>query len=152
MSKPKSDLSLSDRVKARQKRKEASQAKSTRDLWPDDIKVDDMVTPLSILKEQASLLGQKTQNLVEAEVQTTPLGADFSHSFFLVAPALDNYRYKIFWVRHPIDMYPVKIIDENGAIRYEARSQDEFIGRLKEVLTSEKTKSVIKALIAQSQN
>ncbi len=152
MAKPKSDLSLSERVRERQKRKEASQAKSTRDLWPDDIKVDEMVTPLSILKEQASLLGQKTQNLVEAEVQTKPLGADFSHSFFLVAPPLDNYRYKLFEIHHPIDMYPVKIVDENGGIRYEPRSQDEFIAKLREVLTSEKTKSVIRALIAQSQN
>ncbi len=127
-------------------------AKSTLDLWPEDIKVADMVTPLSILKEQASLLGQKTQNLVEAEVQTKPLGAEFSHSFFLVAPPLDNYRYKLFEVHHPIDLYPIKIVDENGGVRHEANSQDQFIGQLKEVLTSEKTKSVIKALIAQSQS
>lgn len=127
-------------------------AKSTLDLWPTDIKADNMVTPLSILKEQASLLGGKTQNLVEAEVQTKPLGAEFSHSFLLVAPTLDNYRYKLFAVLHALDMYPLKIVDENGGIRYEVHSQEEFVEKLREVLTSEKTKSVINALIAQSQS
>jgi hypothetical protein len=38
------------------------------DLWPNDLGLVDIKSPLSILKEQASMLGQKTQMIVKAEV------------------------------------------------------------------------------------
>ena len=40
------------------------------DLWPDDITPDeDLRAPAAVLKEQASLLGQKTSNLVKGYVR-----------------------------------------------------------------------------------
>ena len=41
---------------------------SMNDLWAEDIGVTTVKTPVAILKEQASLLGNKTQNLVIGEV------------------------------------------------------------------------------------
>ena len=41
------------------------------DLWPENIAESNMVTPVSILREQAALLGDKTKQLVTGEVQTT---------------------------------------------------------------------------------
>jgi len=40
------------------------------DLWPKDIGNTNLRAPVSILREQASLLGEKTQNLVKADVYT----------------------------------------------------------------------------------
>jgi hypothetical protein len=42
------------------------------DLWPTDLldQVDTIRTPLAILREQAELLGKKSNNLVEAKVKT----------------------------------------------------------------------------------
>ncbi len=40
------------------------------DLWPNDFKIDDIKAPVTLLREQASLLGQKTQNIVEAQVRS----------------------------------------------------------------------------------
>jgi hypothetical protein len=46
-------------------------------------------TPASIMKEQAALLGQKTQYLVEARVETeTTDDGKFLHSFNLFVPSM----------------------------------------------------------------
>src|SRR5881296_859505 len=78
------------------------------DLWG-EIQPPDVRTPVSILREQAALLGQKTKNLVEASVETTSSGGTFYHTFKLVAPALDNYTYQLFRIRHGIQLYPVYV-------------------------------------------
>ncbi len=57
-------------------------------LWPDDIGQSDLVTPVSIMREQAVLLGQKTGNLVTAEVRTAAQGPQIVHNFYLESPAL----------------------------------------------------------------
>lgn len=121
-----------------------------RDLWPDDISQPaDIQTPLFILKEQAAFLGQKTNNLVEGQVATDPTNTGFIHTFYLVAPALGGYKYGLFKVAHPIDLYPASINFEGKWVT--TKSQEEFIEQLKEVFAHNKTKSVIQALKAQSQ-
>ena len=62
------------------------------DLWPEDIgPIPDLKSPVTILREQASLLGKKTNNLVEAElVQLEAViseDREFSYAFLIVAPA-----------------------------------------------------------------
>ncbi len=42
------------------------------DLWPETIGTVRVKSPVAILREQASLLGQKTQNLVQAQVKGGP--------------------------------------------------------------------------------
>jgi len=43
------------------------------DLWPNELSTVDQRSPLTILKEQASLLGEKTQNIVIAVLEDAPL-------------------------------------------------------------------------------
>ncbi|MBL8205930.1 MAG: hypothetical protein JNM09_16970 [Blastocatellia bacterium] len=128
---------------------------TTLDLWPTSIDIDklpDITTPISILKEQASLLGQKTKNIVEAEVKSTDAGnGRISVSFNLVAPALNKYRYQLFQItHHGIELYPVGLSFSNRS--YTANSPEQFIEHLKKILADEKTKSVIQSLIAQSRS
>ncbi len=130
-------------------------------LWPAEIEVPDEETaPIAILKQQASILGQKTNNLVEAIVQTK--AADFSrfmdHSFILVAPALNFYRYPLFSVQHRADkLYPVTIVKQSSfegagvtSKKIEAEDEDQFKGVLKNIFADAKTKKVVGALIKQS--
>src|SRR4051794_24641700 len=90
-----------------------------QDLWPDELIFDSKIkAPVTILKEQASLLGKKTKNIVEGLVgvgtppEFWPSGgessAQFSYSFYLTAPAI-NYTYRLFAIAHPIEMYPLLI-------------------------------------------
>ena len=125
------------------------------DLWPNDIDIDtmpDITTPISMLKEQASLLGQKTKNIVEAEVKSRDAGnGRISVSFNLVAPALNKYRYELFQIsHHGIELYPVSLAFSNTS--YTAQSPEQFIEHLKKIFANEKTKSVIQSLIAQSRS
>lgn len=132
-----------------------------RDLWPEDIgPISDLKTPVTILREQGALLGEKTNNLVEVEiVQFEPIRPEeFLYAFLIVAPALDNYRYKLFTISYNINIYPVTI-SVDGEIRAEinpvdpegkltAESEDDFVEILKKIFSAKKTKRVIGALLS----
>ena len=148
-------------------------ANVTKDLWPDIIRMSGTSarSPVAILRQQAAYLGDKTQNIVEAEVSTsahirsladpetlairrTPgliimPPYDFTHTFRLVAPLLDNYKYDLFIVMHNVVIYPLvfKYQDED----YQVGDEEEFLDRLQAVLSSEKTREIIEQLIALSE-
>src|ERR1044071_5642497 len=88
-------------------------AKAIDDLWPNDIAPTmEQVPPVTILKQQAALLGRNMKNVIEGEVETDT--ADFQrflrHTFYLVAPALNFYRYPLLTVEHDVTkMYPAEV-------------------------------------------
>jgi len=84
------------------------------DLWPKDIGGTRYETPVSILQKQADLLGKKTNNLVKADTsQGTTNNGRFIYHFYIVAPTLGNYRYRLFSIEHDVDFYPLIIyLDE----------------------------------------
>ena len=124
------------------------------DLWPEDIGVaEDMVSPASVLREQAALLGQKTKNLVQAEARMTgeSKDAEFAYSFYLLAPAMGSYRFHLFYILHPLDFYPLKFGCDYVEPTVEIIASEEgLLRKLRDVFAAEKTVRVIKAIIAQS--
>ena len=93
-----------------------------QDLWPDLSNMAPIRTPFLVLKEQAALLGQKTNNIVTAEVLGPKRGIadqqddeDFKCgfvvvSFILVAPVLENYHFHLFNIQYSITKpYPARI-------------------------------------------
>lgn len=149
-----------------------------KDLWPEDVADStNEIAPVTILRQQAALLGKKTKNLVEAEVETKT--ADFQrflqHTFYLIAPALDFYRYPLFQVMHrATDWYPLTIIYsldsgkssrllskklplenkvfDKSLINKEVVNEEEFLTELKNILASDETRKTIQKLIAQSKS
>jgi len=127
----------------------------------------DIVVPVTIQKEQASKLGQKTKNIVEARVKKMQgLRDQFIYSFNLFALTL-NYEYDLFSIEYGIEPYPVKIVAEaeiikefgreklynttgSGKFFVEADSDKEFINYLRIILNSEKSKRVISAILTQA--
>ena len=134
------------------------------DLWPSYLEsLAPARTPLIILKEQASLLGLKTRNLVEAQVVEVPrLSEDepFAFDFRLVASQFGGYRFSLFRIYYGITLYPVRFrIDEDICREMwpessepfvRADSEQEFVQVLERLLGAEKTRRVIGALLAQS--
>ena len=140
------------------------------DLWPDDL-VDDgdlERTPVTILKEQASLLGKKTKNIVKAKVEKSDalyagrnrvLG-DLSYVFLIYAPALGDYTYMLFAISHDIHLYPVRflvdeaIANEMGLQQPEkvaiANSEQEFVTILSRILKSQKMRQIVNVIRSQS--
>jgi hypothetical protein len=148
-------------------------------LWPNVDTAPTVTTPLSILREQGAVLGQITKNILEGEVisetDEAPESSDsldntlriltmspvelraarqqdpvFYHSFYIKAPVLGNYRYKLLYVQHPITLYPASIV-VNGR-RVECADEREFKAHLSAALSAKKTTDVLAALINQSRN
>lgn len=136
-----------------------AKAKTIDDLWPDEIAVADEPTPpITILKQQAALLGRKTKNLVEAEVHTevTDFQRLLRHTFFLVAPVVGLDQYPLLYVEHPVTrMYPATVKvnpdDPSSSVReLLAKDEAEFKQCLKAIFAEEPVKRVIGNLLAQS--
>jgi hypothetical protein len=131
----------------------------TRDLWPDVMPKTKLCTPLTVLKEQAALLGPKTQNIVTARVTSGRSETGDLVSFFhLVAPALDGYKVAVFAVKQGITaLYPVEInstiINRSGQTVgvWKIRSEEELLSTLKEIFAHPKMIQAIQSLIAQSE-
>jgi hypothetical protein len=136
-------------------------ASAIDDLWPADIApTEGPVPPITILKQQASLLGKRTNNMVEGEVETKT--EDFQrflrHILYLVAPALNFYRYPLLEVEHhAASMYPATIkvvwLEKQGPealLEIQTADEQAFKEGLRRVFADEETKKVIGALLAQS--
>ncbi len=123
----------------------------SENLWPADFGEIVLRTPVSILREQALALGQRTSNIVVGRV--FPAGAPagrFRHAFALVCAPL-GYQATFLYVEHGIELYPVDIFvegEEGPPIRSD--TPEDFAARLKEIFAREKTKRTIASLIAQS--
>lgn len=148
------------------------------DLWPKEIDFTQVKAPVTLLKEQAALLGQRTKNLLEAEVELYDGGfnylitnlADkvfgkgksqfFHYAFYFIAPTLNNYHYRLFVMSYDIRLYPL-IIDIDDDIRLEiqnstadvlvANSEQEFVELLRKIFNASKTKRIMQSILAQIQ-
>ncbi len=118
----------------------------SEDLWPPDIAADVPITPVNILKAQASRIGEKTRNIVEGRVDTNVVRDRLIHSFKLVAPALGNYSYELFRISHDVKVYPVTVEPWDQKVA----SEEEFVEWLRARLASPETHSVVGSLLAQS--
>ncbi len=129
-------------------------AEPTLDFWPDIEAARPKITPLSLMKQQAALLGKHTGNLLEGQVDTRPVGSDLMHKFTIKVPAL-GYEYELFRVRQRVaELYPIIVLaaPKLGEERKgELSSEGEFLQWLKDVLNSDATKRVLGSLLAQSE-
>jgi hypothetical protein len=121
------------------------------DLWPSDFGQSDVVPPVSILREQADLIGKKTRGVIYGTIQTSKAGTDFLHEFMLVVPTLDNYTYRLLFVRHPIQLYPATLTAELLQQDFRAGTADEFVRQLGAVLSSPQTIEIVRVLLSQAQ-
>lgn len=116
------------------------------DFWPTDLGALAMRTPLSILREQASALGSKTQQLLKGEIDSTTTGDQFTHTLSVVAPALNMYRYELLKVWHDIFLYPLRARYQSGTTTQLA-NEEQFVEWLRVNLSSAATKKVLDALL-----
>lgn len=144
------------------------------DLWPDFREVSIDKTPISIIKEYASKLEEKTNHMVSAEVEKDDIIAmiqlwendnykghispPLQYNFYLVAQTL-NYRYKLFCIAHDIFLYPIYFYEIDKDIKDEfypeqkgtipINNETDLLDFLKKIFGAKKTTKIIRALIAQ---
>ena len=79
-----------------------------RNLWP--VTKINVLSPIAILRQQATYLREATQGILEAEVAVVKDKPWTITSFWIVAPALDRYRFELFKIAHQdSDLYPVDV-------------------------------------------
>jgi len=120
-------------------------AQQDRDFWP-PLGQTQITPPVVFLREQAALLTNKRQGLIEGQVDTSAGGDKFYHRLYVVAPTLDNYRYQLLAVYHGIELYPVYVTASDERSERRLDSQEAFLNWLREVLGSARTKQVLNAL------
>jgi hypothetical protein len=119
------------------------------DLWG-EIAPSAVRTPVSILREQASLLGAKTKHIIVGQIDTRTSGKTFHHAFNLIVPALDNYSYELFEISHGVGFYPVRV--ELKSSYGELKNEEEFLEWLGQKLSSAETKRLLGNLLAQAKS
>lgn len=141
----------------------------TKDLWGDLPSAETIRTPYTILKEQASILTEKTNSLLIGEVKMSPqieypgiikslVDQERQQSQSFVAflrikvPSLNNYTYSVLKIQYPLpDLYPVLVTSFVAAEdrECECATEAEFENALGKVLSSSDVKRVISGLLAQ---
>lgn len=133
-------------------------------LWPEEIaNIEQIKSPVSILKEQASSLGKITKNILVGELTQVPVNSPYSsYRFNILAPSLRNYRYSLFEVTYNIlEIYPVTIkLDQeifnelypnySRQIDPAISNESELIDMLKKIFHSDKVKQILKSLMSES--
>ena len=123
------------------------------DLWPADLGNIKTVSPLAILRRQASTIQERTRNVLSGDVVTKTVGRRLYHTLYISAPSLDDYRYKVLSIRHESVLYPLCLSSDDANIfDQEIKSEGEFLETLKVVFSAEKIRKVIESLIVQSQS
>jgi hypothetical protein len=117
------------------------------DLWPADLVKTIPISPMSIMQEQAIRLGGKTGELVQADVRPEILGNTVILKFELVMPLLENYRYKIIEVAHPVDQFFPLRMSVTGDQDARIENQAAFVQNIKDALNSDRIKNVIRTFV-----
>ncbi|HEY3278124.1 MAG TPA: hypothetical protein VGJ94_16020 [Syntrophorhabdaceae bacterium] len=138
-----------------------------KDLWPESLTdVSDLRAPVTVLREQASLLGQKTRNLLTGEVARPKVPTDKFVYQFIIHSRTIEYSYHLLTITNDMNLYPVTItvseetrkhvlseignplVDDppRGLI---AGDEEEFLNILEQVLGAPQTVKVVKSILAQ---
>ena len=141
-------------------------SQASRDLWGDIRGVTSDVAPVSILREQADLLREKTEGLIEGEIVTRteqtgtgtghfppepiPRESNLVHTFLIRAPKLDNYRYVLLSVEHDgSELYPVTLHFHPTDEMRTAKGENGFLDVLGQWFKRNETQRVMGRIIAQ---
>jgi hypothetical protein len=120
------------------------------DLWPDQFGTLSLPPPILTMREQATIISNKTGGRIVAEVATARHGNNFEHVFLLVAPFLDDYRYQLFRVIHPVDLYPLELHADVMDQILQCKTSEEFETALRTIFASPQTIKVVRAILAQT--
>ncbi len=126
---------------------------SVKNLWGDIPSGEAIRTPYTILREQTAVLGELTDHVLEGRVirqQVARSSNLFSLAMSIVAPAIDNYMFRLIIATHPVTLYPATLKDLSNEETYECENEEVFVERLGIILSSDRVRKVVQGLLSQS--
>lgn len=133
--------------------------------WP-HFRTAKIFSPVALLREQANLLGYRTEYSVVAEVKRmTSSSADFLFAFDLFASAI-KYRFRLFSVVYSIDIFPIRIYPDERILKSAkiffmdtrdeeyliCETQETYVDAIKYILGCEATKNILTAIVSHIQS
>ena len=131
-------------------------------LWGDLNEIEEIRSPLDILKEQSGYLISATNSLLYTDLRRrTPIfdepDCEFATIFSIKSKMLEKYEFNLFTMFYNVVFYPMEIeLDENIAEKmniqgnYIVDNEQEFIKFLKLALGNKYTKNVLSAMYTMS--
>lgn len=134
------------------------------DLWP-KLELGSAVTPLSILREQAGLLTQRTRGRLRGEVETWSAGGQVTFAFNIVVPSLGGYKYILFTMRYyptepkgypvfvdsaPKGVFSQGLPDEKPSVAGRIDNENDFRNWLRLTFASDEVKRLVESLYGQA--
>ncbi len=109
-----------------------------------------MKIPKTLLVEQANFFNEKVKNVLTANVISSGNSdKKIIHSFYITAPALGNYSFTLFYIRHSIIFYPLEVINSGGGI-VEVNNESDFLVEMERIFNLDETKRLVSSLYSQS--
>lgn len=118
------------------------------DLWP-EIPAPSPDSPIAILREQAAVLGAKTNGRLTALVSLSSVKAATKADFYIASQRLE-YSNRLFFVVCVAASYPATIVF--GETHLKAANPTEFRTQLKRVLQDPSTRNLLATLTIQADN
>jgi hypothetical protein len=111
----------------------------------------ELVPPVAVLREQAGLLTQATEGVIQGTVESEQSGRYTELTLSAVVPAMDNYSVGLLSVRHDVLLYPATVSGswtDKGARR--CSTKEELEEHVVATLSEEGTQKVVASLFAQA--
>jgi hypothetical protein len=121
-------------------------------LWGDLSSLETVRTPKAILQEQADLLTKATGGLLVGKVYDLFSLAGkgrFRYDLDVVVPALNNYRYTVLTVDHPLELYPLVLSTDRSPGAVTLATAEEFEAQLAKILGAPELRSALSHLVSQ---
>ena len=122
------------------------------DLWPTNLFSTALRAPVTLLREQALLLAEKSSRLIVGRVQSERTEYDNSvqHSLRARVPDLGNYEVEIVRIEHEAQrLYPVFAHRRDGGDHEQIQSEQRLVEWLRRELGSDWVVQTIQTLVAQ---
>lgn len=115
------------------------------------------IPPIALMRRTADALAQSTNGKVQGNIFTLNPGGStlFRHTFYLRAPALNDYSYPLFYVSHDEHLYPAYVLRAGGDQKKDTQKcpDSESLRRtLEDVLQESSTRQLVRALLVQIQS
>jgi len=124
-----------------------SDKKSKKDLWGALPKMENIITPIEILKAQADILGEKTKNGLKGVLISGKGSSELVQAtLFMAAPAL-KFKREILMIKYGMGIYPVYVIDSYAKKPKKCDSEEQFEEAVKKTLKSDRVQLLIKQLL-----
>ena len=128
---------------------------TVQSLWEIPSESETFRTPTTILREQAGILSELTENTLVGEIRhEEPILNEntFTVSLYIAAPSLKNYRLKVLEIIHGTNLYPVKVANSLELDRFdeEAANEEEYKTILREILSSDSVQRAVSILMSES--